>query len=239
MNKDILENEYTEKFPKGSHIRRMGNFLRKKKNPIILEFGVERGTSTKSFVWLAEKLNGKVFSVDIDDCSSVSNSINWKFLKSDDLKIYHVLNKFVEIKENGADLIYIDSYHENFHVIKLLNLYFEYVKKNGAIFIDDIDNVSYRKRYSVKKNWPAFWQCIVYDLTSDAVKEFYYNNMEQVYYTKYYGENGLGKFYKLSDLFEGPNHYKKLWKYNILIKIMYPYLRKLSNLINLKKLIKF
>ena len=40
MNKNILENEYTEKFPKGSHIRRMGNFLRKKKNPIILEFGV-------------------------------------------------------------------------------------------------------------------------------------------------------------------------------------------------------
>ena len=98
MNENILENEYTEKFPKGSHIRRMGNFLRKKKNPIILEFGVERGTSTKSFVWLAEKLNGKVFSVDIDDCSSVSNSTNWKFLKSDDSKIDHVLNKFCRNK---------------------------------------------------------------------------------------------------------------------------------------------
>ena len=131
-------------------------------------------------------------------------------------------------------MIYIDSYHENFHVSKLLNLYFKYVKKDGAIFIDDIDNIEYRKNYSIKKRWAIFWQCIVYDLTSEAIKEFYYNNMEKTHYTKYFGENGLGKFYKLSNLFEEPNPYKKLWNYNILIKILYPYLRKLFNLIKLK-----
>ena len=234
MNQDILENEYITKFPKGSHIGKMGDFLRKKKNPTILEFGVERGSSTKSFIWLIEKLNGKIYSVDINDCSNVSSSDNWKFLKSDDLKIDYVLNNFQEIKNSGVDLIYIDSYHENFHVSKLLNLYCKYVKKDGAIFIDDIDNIAYRKNYSIKKRWAIFWQCIVYDLTSEAIKEFYYNNMEKTHYTKYFGENGLGKFYKLSNLFEEPNPYKKLWNYNILIKILYPYLRKLFNLIKLK-----
>ncbi len=233
MNQNILENEYIEKFPKGSHLAKMGNFLRQKKNPTILEFGVERGASTKAFIWLTEKLNGKVYSVDINDCSNVSNAENWKFLESDDLKIDHVLNSFVEIKKKGVDLIYIDSYHENFHVIKLLNLYFKYVKKDGAIFIDDIDNIEYRKSYNIKKESAKFWQCIVYDLTSDAVKEFYYNNMEKTHYTKYFGENGLGKFYKLSNLFEEPNPYKKLWNYNIFIKILYPYLRKLAKLIRL------
>ena len=234
MHQDIFENEYIKKFPKGSHIGKMGDFLRTKKNPTILEFGVERGSSTKHFIWLTEKLDGKIYSVDINDCSNVSNASNWHFLKSDDLNIEYVLNNFTEIKKSGVDLIYIDSYHENFHVSKLLNLYFKYVKKDGAIFIDDIDNIAYRKNYSIKKRWAIFWQCIVYDLTSEAIKEFYYNNMEKTHYTKYFGENGLGKFYKLSNLFEEPNPYKKLWNYNILIKILYPYLRKLANLIKLK-----
>ena len=57
--------------------------------------------------------------------------------------------------------------------------------------------------------------------------------MEKTHYTKYFGENGLGKFYKLSNLFEEPNPYKKLWNYNIFIKILYPYLRKLAKLIRL------
>jgi len=234
LHQDIFENEYIKKFPKGSHIGKMGDFLRTKKNPTILEFGVERGSSTKHFIWLTEKLDGKIYSVDINDCSNVSNASNWHFLKSDDLNIEYVLNNFTEIKKSGVDLIYIDSYHENFHVSKLLTIYFKYVKKEGAIFIDDIDNIEYRIDYSKKKGWSKFWQCIVYDLTSEAIKEFYYNNMEKTHYTKYFGENGLGKFYKLSNLFENPNPYKKLWNYNILIKILYPYLRKLADLIKLK-----
>ena len=180
MHQDIFENEYIKKFPKGSHIGKMGDFLRTKKNPTILEFGVERGSSTKHFIWLTEKLDGKIYSVDINDCSNVSNASNWHFLKSDDLNIEYVLNNFTEIKKSGVDLIYIDSYHENFHVSKLLTIYFKYVKKEGAIFIDDIDNIEYRIDYSKKKGWSKFWQCIVYDLTSEAIKEFYYNNMENI-----------------------------------------------------------
>ena len=47
--------------------------------------------------------------------------------------------------KKGVDLIYVDSYHEDKHVQKLLSLYFKYVKKNGAIFVDDIDNLYFRK----------------------------------------------------------------------------------------------
>tara|TARA_B100001093_G_C26754387_1_gene982639 strand:+ start:363 stop:1061 length:699 start_codon:yes stop_codon:yes gene_type:complete len=231
MLQEILEDEYLKMFPKGSHIKIMGDYLKYKKNPVVLEFGVERGSSTKAFIWLTKKMNGKVYSIDINDCSNVSNEKNWRFLQSDDLNIDYILEKFSVIKEGGVDLIYIDSFHENYHVVKLLSLYFKYVKKGGAIFIDDIDNISYRKTYMSKKSWAVFWQCIVYDLTSDAIKEFYYNNMEKVYYTKYYGENGLGKFYKRSNLFEEPNPDNKLWNYNNLIKYFYPYLRKLSKII--------
>ena len=193
---------------------------------MYLECGVERGSSTKAFVWLAEKLNGHVYSVDIDDCSTVLSSKNWSFLQSDDLEIDYVLSVFKQIKETGADLLYIDSYHENYHVEKLLNSYFEYVKKDGAIFVDDIDSFPFRQKKDI-------WNSIIYDLTDDVVKDFYYNNLEKTNYIKWFGENGLGNFNKTVDLFEKPNPKKKIWNYNILLKILYPYLRKLKKLISL------
>ena len=71
MLQEILEDEYLKMFPKGSHIKIMGDYLKYKKNPVVLEFGVERGSSTKAFIWLTKKMNGKVYSIDINDCASV------------------------------------------------------------------------------------------------------------------------------------------------------------------------
>ena len=47
--------------------------LKKKKQPKILELGVERGVSTKVFVWLAEQIDGEVFSIDINKIHTHSN----------------------------------------------------------------------------------------------------------------------------------------------------------------------
>ena len=111
-----------------NHLRIMAEFIEEKKNPVILEFGVERGSSTRVFTWLAEQIDGNVYSIDINDCSQAASSKNWHFFQSDDLKVDNILEKFPEIKEHGVDMIYIDSYHENHHVQKLLNLWFKYVK---------------------------------------------------------------------------------------------------------------
>ena len=54
------------------------------KKPTIIEFGVQRGYSTKRFLDLINKKGGKLISVDIDDCSSVSKNKNWKFIQSRD-----------------------------------------------------------------------------------------------------------------------------------------------------------
>jgi len=209
-----------------SHLRIMTNFLDKKENPKVLELGVESGDSTKAFLCYLEKTNGKLFSVDIDDCSKVANSKNWNFLQSNDLHSDYILKQFEEIQNNGVDLIYIDSYHEDHHVLKLLNIWFKYLKKNGAIFIDDIDSFPLRKKKDI-------WSSVVYDLTEDAVKEFYYNNCEKILYTKYFGENGLGKIYKLVDFKEQANIIENTWNYNPLIKIIYPYLRKVKKFLSI------
>ena len=210
---------------KDSHLRIMTDFLDSKDNPKVLELGVERGSSTKAFLWYLEKTNGKLFSVDIADCSKVANSKNWQFLQSNDLHSNYILEKFEEIKKNGVDLIYIDSYHENHHVLKLLNIWFKYLKKDGAIFIDDIDSFPFREKKDI-------WNSIVYDLTEETIKNFYYSNNEKTLYTKYFGENGLGKIYKLVNFNEDANQTKKIWNYNFLIKMIYPLLRKIKKLIS-------
>ena len=60
--------------------KNISQILEKKENPKILELGVRHGLSTKFFLEYCEKKNGKLYSVDIDDCSNVSNSTKWKFI---------------------------------------------------------------------------------------------------------------------------------------------------------------
>lgn len=209
-----------------NHIDLMISFISQKKRPVVLEFGVERGSSTKKFIEFAEKNSGKVFSVDIADCSNVSNSECWKFLQSNDLNVEHVIDTFNEIKNEGVDIIFIDSLHEADHVKKLICNYFKFLKQDGAIFVDDIDSLPLR----LKKN---IWGSIVSDLTLDAIKEFYNNNYDKcslkIFYDK--DENGLAMLSTNSKFGTQPNSVNKVWNYNIFFKIIYPLLKKGSKFI--------
>jgi predicted O-methyltransferase YrrM len=114
------------------------NFIKNKiidiPNLNILELGVQKGNSTKMFLEICEKNNGFLTSVDIDDCSSVATSPNWKFIQSSDDNFDYV-NKLIN-KE--LDIIFIDSLHEPNHVKKVFYNYFKFLKINGLIIIDDI-----------------------------------------------------------------------------------------------------
>ena len=221
VSKNYKNTEETLSSNKFGHLRIMCEFIKSKTNPNILELGVERGASTSAFCLTAEKIGGKVFSVDIRNCNDVVVSKNWRFCQSNDLNSDYILENFKELKQNGIDLLYIDSYHENKHVANLLNIWFKYVKQNGAIFVDDVESFPFRKKKDP-------WNSIIYDLTNESIKDFYYNNEEKIFHTMYYGENGLAKLEKLTDFLDKPNATKKIWNYNYLLKILYPYLRKLK-----------
>ena len=118
------------------------SIVKKINNPIILELGVQKGTSTKKFLDICSNNNGKLFSADIDDCSKVSNSENWKFFHSRD-------DNFDFIKSNipnKIDVLFIDTLHEASHVKKLIYGYYPLIKKNGYLFIDDISHLPYLKK---------------------------------------------------------------------------------------------
>lgn len=113
-------------------------FLKKKisniPNPNILELGVQSGNSTKMFLEICEKNDGFLTSIDIDDCSNVSKSSKWKFIQTSDDNFDFVKNYL----KNDLDLIFIDSLHEPSHIKKVFYYYFNFLKINGTIFVDDI-----------------------------------------------------------------------------------------------------
>ncbi len=131
-----MEDEYSKKLD--NFIFENINYL---SNPSILEFGVRQGVSTKKFLNLCEKKNGKLYSVDIEDCSSVSSDKNWTFIKSRDDDFKYLENKIPK----KFDLILIDSFHNAEHVKKILYHYYKKLKLGGIIYIDDICWIPYVK----------------------------------------------------------------------------------------------
>ena len=111
------------------------------KSPIILELGVENGRSTKKFLDICSNKYGKVFSVDVNDCSSVTNDKNWEFFKTRDDNFEFIKSKLPE----KIDVLFIDSLHEASHVEKLIYAYYPIIKVGGYIFIDDISHLPYLK----------------------------------------------------------------------------------------------
>ena len=111
------------------------------KNPSIIEFGVKEGRSTKMFLDLCDKNNGKLFSIDITDYSSLFNNKNWNFILSRDDNFEYLEDKLP--KKN--DIIYLDSLHEADHVEKIFYYYFKKLKINGLFYIDDISWLPYLK----------------------------------------------------------------------------------------------
>ena len=201
--------------------------LRNLNNPIILELGVNRGGSTAKFLKYINDNGGELYSIDIKDCSKITNdelfknvkTNNWKFLKSNDLNIEYILEKFPLLK-NGIDVLYVDSYHDETHVKKTLEKWFIYIKKNGYIFFDDTESLNYRK----SKN---FTISVNNDAINNFVKEFYDNNSFQLLYIKYFKGSGLSEYTKLSDLGSLPVLSKKIWKYNSTLGYIYLFIKKI------------
>jgi predicted O-methyltransferase YrrM len=105
----------------------------------ILELGVQRGTSTNIFLEICEKNEGYLTSVDIDDCSKVSDSDRWKFIHSRDDDFSLIRNNI----NKEVDVIFIDTLHEADHVEKIIYGYYDLLKVGGYLFIDDISHLPY------------------------------------------------------------------------------------------------
>ena len=185
-------------------------------NPIILELGVENGRSTKKFLEICNNNNGKLFSVDVKDCSNISNDPRWNFLKTRDDNF-----KFINSKlPDKIDVLFIDSLHEANHVKKLIYGYYPKIKNEGYIFVDDISHLPYLKDkvrnnfYCEINNKETFE--ILLSIYSKNIKNFELNfsfMSSGLAIVKKLNNNDLSPFDDLKERSQSlKNIFRKLWK---------------------------
>lgn len=144
--------------------------IRNLKKPIILEFGVQNGRSTKKFLKICDKNNGKLFSIDVNDCSNISKNSKWTFFKSRDDNFEYLKNKIPK----KIDIIFLDTLHEAAHVEKIFYYYYNRLKVDGYFFIDDTSFLPYLQ--DQKRN--SFYCEINNSETYTRILEIYLNNSE-------------------------------------------------------------
>ena len=157
--------------------------INKIQNINILEFGVQKGRSTLKFLEICKKNNGKLYSIDVDNCSNVSNDPNWKFIKSRDDNFEFIKTQI----PSELDVILIDTIHEADHVKKILYGYYDFLKLGGYIFIDDISHLPYLKN----SNRNNFYCEINNQETFEMILEIYSRNIENIDLNFSYISSGL------------------------------------------------
>ena len=165
--------------------------LKSVKAPKIVEFGVRKGISTKTFIDICEQNNGFLHSVDCDDFTNVSDSRYWKFhLTRDDNFDY--LDQEIP---DGIDLFYLDSFHNANHIEKIIYHYYPKLKLNGQFIIDDVSWIPYLK--DAKRN--SFNCERNNNETFERIMEINYGNSRNLeLYFSFIG-SGLAKIIKRSN----------------------------------------
>jgi predicted O-methyltransferase YrrM len=190
------------------------NKISKIPKPNILELGVQKGNSTKMFLDLCEKNDGFLTSIDIEDCSNVSNSQKWKFIQSSDDN-FDYINQFIK---KDLDIIFIDSLHEPNHVKKVFYNYFQFLKINGLIIIDDVSWLPFVES-GVNNN--DFVERIN-RLTFEKMLEIFNSNQENLSLEINFSGSGLAIFSKLKNILKEEIKIKnRLFSIKNLIKKLY------------------
>jgi len=119
--------------------------------PRIVELGTRQGMSTTCFLTACEERGGQVVSIDIVDCSDVSDSPLVTFVQCDSADTKAARQK-APIVTAGIDLLFIDAMHNAAAVERDLTAWFGYVKIGGVIMLHDVDPLLYR-RGARKDSW--------------------------------------------------------------------------------------
>tara|TARA_B100000401_G_C52680527_1_gene659448 strand:- start:357 stop:989 length:633 start_codon:yes stop_codon:yes gene_type:complete len=169
----------------------MINDIKNITKPVILEFGVRKGISTQEFIKICEKNDGHLYSIDVDDCSNISNSSKWTFIQSRDDDFEKLEAKL----PNEFDLIFLDSFHNADHISKIFYYYFKKLKKNGLFFFDDISWLPYL-RNTDRENF----NCEINNLeTFEKILDILFSNQDKLSLFFSFEGSGMAKIVKLKE----------------------------------------
>lgn len=181
----------------------------------ILELGVQKGISTKMLLKLCDDNNGKLISVDIDDCSKVANNKKWTFIHSSDDN-FDLINSNIK---NDLDLIFIDSLHEPKHVKKLIYNYYKKLKINGLMIIDDTSWLPYVQNARKDNDFTER----INRLTFQKILEIFNANADNFNLEFLFSGTGLAIITKITsnELVEEKKIPNRLFTFKNLLKIIY------------------
>ena len=183
-----------------TQLMRMYRLSREINEPTILELGVQKGTSTTVLLQACEEKGGNLTSVDIRDCSDVSNDNKWKFIKSDSTNYDYIVGNSPILKD-GIDILYVDTIHNVDHVEKEVDKWFPLLNKGAWAFFDDVDAHGYRPGQKKSNRMSEF----AIDDLHNFVMNFYHSNEDQYYLDICYGSTGMACLRKISPIGTVPN----------------------------------
>ncbi|MEO0853140.1 MAG: class I SAM-dependent methyltransferase [Cyanobacteria bacterium J06648_11] len=193
---DFSERRYQSGFAgkEATQLMAMYETSHQKKNPTILELGTQKGKSTALFLQACDETDGRLVSVDIDDCSDVAVSPRWQFVQSDSTNVSHILEQAPYLAD-GIDILYADSLHKREHVEREVMGWYPYMNREAWIFLDDVDSNPYRQGHR-KDN---YGNELDWDAIETFIREFFYANEDELFLSISYGSTGLASLYKTSE----------------------------------------
>ena len=160
-------------------------------NPQILESGVRAGHSTRFFLDICKRNNGKCTSVDMNDYSKLFNDVNWKFIHSKDDNFSFIKNQIPK----QFDIIFLDTLHEAKHVEKIIYNYYEMLKINGLFIVDDISWIPY-----LKNSWRDNFNLETENRkTFELLIDIFMTNQNNINLDFTFAASGLAKIKKISE----------------------------------------
>jgi hypothetical protein len=106
---------------------------------VIVELGVRGGESTRAFERIAALCDSTLVSVDIDDCSRVSNYAKRWFVKCDDTVFATQFEKWCRDHQisPAIDVLFIDTSHEREHTVQEVAGWFPFLAERSKVFFHD------------------------------------------------------------------------------------------------------
>ena len=87
---------------------------------LIVELGVRGGESTLVFDHVARICHSKIVSVDLEDCTDITNFSNWTFVQKDDVQFGREFGEWCREHNTDSkiDLLFLDTSHFFEHTLK-------------------------------------------------------------------------------------------------------------------------
>jgi predicted O-methyltransferase YrrM len=129
----------------------------------VVELGTRGGESTRAHLAAVAVTNGRVLSIDIDDCSHVrlpqALRSRWEFIRADD--VVFGKEQFPSwCQQNSlpvaADIVFVDTSHLYEHTVREIAAWHGYVRAGGAMIFHDTnmgEGVYRRNDGSIGRGW--------------------------------------------------------------------------------------